>query len=86
MKPCVFCLNQTMCRCLECGDAFCNDHETILCPMCVRIKQFKVAYAESHKLVYWQYVEPAQFSTRSQFRGNPSAETLPMPTLRMEVA
>lgn len=86
MKPCVLCLNQTWCRCLECGDAYCEDHETILCPMCVRVKQFKVAYAEQHKLVYWQYVEPAEVTVRSQFRGNPLMETTPMPTLRMEVA
>lgn len=86
MKPCVYCVNQTSHMCLECGEPYCDDHETVLCPMCVCVKQFRATYAEQHRLVYWQYVEPVYISVRTQFRGNPMAETLPMPTLRMEVA
>jgi hypothetical protein len=86
MKACVLCLNQTLCRCLECGDAYCDDHHTVLCPMCVRVRQFRATYAEQHKLVYWEYVEPVSITTRTQFRGNPLMETAPMPTLRLEVA
>lgn len=86
MRMCVLCLNQTMCRCLECGEPYCDDHCTVLCPMCVRVKQFKVAYAEQHRLVYWQYIEPVSISVRTQFRGNPLFETAPMPTMKVRVA
>lgn len=57
IRPCVLCLNATDKRCLECGDAYCDTHETVLCPMCHRVKQFKREQAASRRVVYWQYVE-----------------------------
>lgn len=80
-KPCVLCLNQTYDRCLECGDAYCSTHETRLCPMCTRIREFKAEQAERRRIVYWQYADVPVSNVRSV-----GAETLPMPTLRMEAA
>lgn len=87
MKPCVFCLNLTYETCLECGEPFCcSVHESLLCPMCVRIKAFKAEQAARGRVVYWQYVDvPIHVvPIRPQFRGNPLAETIPMETIKVE--
>jgi hypothetical protein len=72
MSRCVRCDLRTYERCVECGDAYCGGHDSVLCPMCTRIRMFKFEQAERRRVVWWQYVEPV------------GAVTEPMPTVRME--
>ncbi len=85
MMPCVYCLNQTYDQCLECGDPLCFGHGMKLCPMCLRIKQFKAEQSARRRVVYWQYADDAATSLFLSIGSpiDPGASTEPIPKVEV---
>lgn len=82
MRVCVYCLNCTSTLCPHCKEPYCIGHETDICPMCVRVAEFKARYRQ----YYWSYVDaPAcVVPVQRQFLGNPMMNTEPMSTVKLE--